>query len=504
VLISSCQDKIELEDLPFEENPQEIQGETPLTKALSYQTPSISNPGLHSNWESVNKVFPNGQSGNYAYAPWSVEGGNSNPIPEEYRMDIKREDGWMMVSHTLIDIQSTEPNYIIFYNKRSCVLKVFYYLKPGINNNSLIWMLESATATSVFPSNTILQGVLNATSQYATSNNVIQQSESNFGQLCEGWNAFSIELVYGTTNNKPNTVSIKAFNQINSTVYLGGNFTGQVQVPKVNKNDPVGAFSKILTSAGKVVSGIGTYVPVVKGIGQGISAAASVLGGASGFFPKSSTTVYTTLQAKGKVDLTGSVITNLGGAVASLYNIPLANIINEPLGLWNLKQTPQYSYDRYQILTRTGTDRFMATPQITPQISIHDLITVNPNAGVKNYKVLSTELVKKIGVGNCMLTKVANDHYFIKNMFYVHGSENPNNENLSQYNVAYVYPNFTETINYITVTVEFEFTDGTKYISSRNYGINLKQNENPSLMNQLENQGKKVIVVYGSIVNPAS
>jgi hypothetical protein len=71
-----------------------------LTRALSANYSSISNPTLHRNWENVDTIYLNG--GGQIDAPWIVKEGNSMNIPENYRTDIKKEDGWIMLSHTLL------------------------------------------------------------------------------------------------------------------------------------------------------------------------------------------------------------------------------------------------------------------------------------------------------------------------------------------------------------------------------------------------------------------
>lgn len=51
-------------------------------------------------------------------------------------MDIKKEDGWVFLSTPNKDIGS---DYLIFYNKYTGILKVFYYNQNSFLSNNAVW-----------------------------------------------------------------------------------------------------------------------------------------------------------------------------------------------------------------------------------------------------------------------------------------------------------------------------------------------------------------------------
>ncbi len=104
----------------------------------SLGTTSTSNPNLYNNWENVTKIYLNREG--EIDAPWVVSQGASMMIPENIRTNIKKEDGWIMLGHTLPKINEAEPNYIIFYNKKTGILKIFYYSNKEVQNQSAKWL----------------------------------------------------------------------------------------------------------------------------------------------------------------------------------------------------------------------------------------------------------------------------------------------------------------------------------------------------------------------------
>ncbi|MCD8176856.1 MAG: hypothetical protein LUE98_05285 [Tannerellaceae bacterium] len=493
LLITSCQQEVILNDIQDEYKEGIVQ-----TRALSYEYASVSNPDLHNNWETVDKIILNG-GGLQIDPPWKMVAGNSMDIPDEFRMDIKRTDGWEMLSHTLINSNSDEPNYILFYNKLRGILKGFYYHPVAVGNNSFVWLLESKTPSSILPSNKRTQGIFNSTGKYATTSNVIKQSNANFGHLNKGWNGFSFELVYGNINNKP-TIDIKGFNNLESQIKLNGTYTGQVLVPNIEKSDPAGGFDKILKGLGGVVGFVGNFFPPVKSIGRGISVAGSAIGSASGYF-SSENTVYTTLNTSGQIELDGTSITNLGGSVPPLSNVPLQTIVNknESLGLWSLKQQPEYSYNQYLILNRIEQGYFVTYPTFTPQTPIESLIVVNPTLPIKSFKVINIDLIALSKPSFCTSIEVTKDCYFVNSQTYVRGND-PYRESKSD--VVYFYPAYSipsKTI--INITVEFDYGNDKKVVSSRSFDMGWTKIQNSSILNEYINQGKTTVPIYGYLAN---
>lgn len=109
---------------------------------------SVSNPDLIYNWENITEIALN--KGYYATAPWT-EGCSTN-LPESFRKDISRLDGWTMLFHTfknpvLADNRSVE--YMVFYNFFTGVIKVFYYNHNAdlASCNITSWHLQAHSGT---------------------------------------------------------------------------------------------------------------------------------------------------------------------------------------------------------------------------------------------------------------------------------------------------------------------------------------------------------------------
>ena len=70
---------------------------------------------------------------------------STTAIPYDIRMDIKSVDGWELIAHTVNGYGDLGVNYLIFHNKYTGVLKVFYYLEPEqaqFADNTAMWKLH--------------------------------------------------------------------------------------------------------------------------------------------------------------------------------------------------------------------------------------------------------------------------------------------------------------------------------------------------------------------------
>jgi len=470
-------------------NKQDIEQEVvnnsrPLTKALSADEQSISNPNLHEDWENITTVKLN--SGGEIDAPWVVKGGNSMNIPLNYRTDIKKEDGWIMLSHTLLNQSSLEPNYILLYNKNTGIIKGFYYNRDNIKNQSFLWVLESQNPTSIFLSNATIQEPFNTLNNYMTSSNIVENSNFDYGQLNQGWNCFSFELPYGSINNSP-IISIKGYNNENSSLKLSGTYSGEVVIP-VTSEEPSGLKS-LVTNIGKIVGTASAIIPQLKTVSTAISVASGIMGATSLYKSK---TKVTNIRAtsSGKIQLDGTSFTLFGGASTSINNIDLRKLNgNNELGVWNLKKIPSITINKYAI----------GLQKMEPEIGDNDLVTIYRQIDLaptidKSFIEINPSLLPLIKDYN-----VSTDYFFCKNwnsmlsaIDYTQLSTNwycskiPNgrieikhtyNRSSYQFNnnrpvVPYLsyMREFPET--YVNIQVEIEFNDGNIFNSSRVYKLN--------------------------------
>lgn len=87
-----------------------------------------ANEGFDTNWENMTEVtLTDGQK---LKLPWDYNGGS--PSKYEIRKDVRKEDGWIMLSHSINQpIYLNVPvKYIALYNQASGDIKIFLFRKP--------------------------------------------------------------------------------------------------------------------------------------------------------------------------------------------------------------------------------------------------------------------------------------------------------------------------------------------------------------------------------------
>lgn len=392
--------------------PDENVNVSAVTKSLVPIVTSTSNPDLIDNWENITSIKLNG--GGVSDAPWIYLPGNSMNIPDYFRFDIKKEDSWKMVYHTLTDVESTEPNYIIFYNDKTGILKVFYYSRAYENNQGLYWVLEADRPTYLIQSNTITQNYQK--NKFITTSNVIDHNSiSELGHLNPGWNAFYFELPYCYEDNTDLKMSIYAYNVEVSDIYLIGNFTGNLNIPKeLLEEEPTTssisfftkAASSILMAYSSISSFIGVTVKRLTEISSGLSNTSQFFKGISTRLGKTGT-INIQGAINGKVNLIGQDTIVKSGLVMSINNIPFNN---PEFGLWNMRKPTLYSSNYYIVklpiqnndpycdvyhklsFDRNDDSGFMFPEQ--PATTLESYIDINPNIEdqIQSYRVVDASI----------------------------------------------------------------------------------------------------------------
>lgn len=322
-----------------------------LSRALAPIVESKSNPELFTNWENVASVNLNG--GGIIDVPWVDVPGNNMNIPDMFRFDIKKEDSWEILYHTLIDEKSYEPNYILFYNKKAGILKGFYYNLNNENNQNFYWVLEASDPSYYIPTNTLAQNY-QKNKFITTTNVVIHNSIEDVGHLNAGWNAFSFELPYGYGENSNLKVSIYGYNEEKSNIKLNGEFTGIVNIP-IGATDNGGVLSTLSKFTKSISSVLSAYSSISGFIGKSavskiLSSGANKASSASKFFQSSSSlfsktgTVNLQGTINGTLKLTGSSTITKSGLVKSINNVPLTK---DEIGLWTMRKPTLYSLNYF-------------------------------------------------------------------------------------------------------------------------------------------------------------
>jgi len=487
-------------------------------------TESESNPYLYDYWDDLSKVdtiFLNREG--KVDPPWLIKPGNSMRIPENIRTDIKREDGWFMLGHTLERVGLAEPNYLLFYNKKTGILKGFYYSDAAEQNQNVKWVLSTSQPSSLLPPNERVSNLSNQGQIYAiTSNTIIPSVVSSEGPLVQGWNCFTFELPYGTLNHNP-IISITGYsiNRYEST--STGTFSGQVVVPTmVNSNEldawksflnmtssftgatntfaglfkpKTGETQKVITTNEKSTKGI---IETIGIINSAVSIASNLLGGAS-FFTSKKELVIQRYDFSGDVKLTGEVIGEFDGIIKSSDNIDLGLLNNnKALGVWGLKELPKIEIDKYHFVRSFSVpiedyDFYDVNSiiLIKPEVPKESVI-INPALlpSIKNYKVTVGDIIstnsatKKIQ--GLAYQEITDDWYSYDTdagrltvgttvlpagYQYMWGITN-----------ADFYMKFLDTFPemYVSVLVEIEYNDGDFLSSSRVFKVNgtIKDNRN--------------------------
>ena len=214
----------------------------PMTRGLLSQ--------FETEWENMDEI--NYPDGGKFLLPWNSTEPTSGNLPTAFAYDVKKEDGWKMLFHTMTD-NSDPKKYIGLYNQRTGVLKVFYYLEPSLDspNNTGEWQIY-------FDANS---AYLNHTGELAIPNNLqspelwkcTTTSMLGIKPFAGEWNGFQIPLAY-----VPNLdMAYKMF--INTMCYnvgvldiFGTNYSYSSGTILTYENAPVsGSTSNMATISGK-------------------------------------------------------------------------------------------------------------------------------------------------------------------------------------------------------------------------------------------------------------
>lgn len=300
------------------------------------------------NWETVALA-----SGVLVAPPWT-----NNPvasdIPEEIRKDIKATDGWDLIVHTVNGYGEQGLNYLIFHNKFTGILKVFYYLEQSGAQlqNTAIWKIHFESP----------QSLLAFASDYAGDATKDSPSDLYLGNITNnsakgysiGWNCFQFELAYdpdfitgslqfipesmttaditleGNFESETNglIISITNSNSLSGTIEGVAKMGGNAAEKWVTKQVTSGAFKKISSLVAGGVKGI-----VKSGVSKLLG---SFIGG---FNSAKETTQQVQLKTNGTVKLKGNITSIQSGMIAPIsFYISKENV--GTLGVWGAVKKP--------------------------------------------------------------------------------------------------------------------------------------------------------------------
>lgn len=409
-LLSSCQDDIINEiynDSPIDEK---------FTKSIS---PIID---FDTDWEKFEALTT--KTGLEIKLPWYRDiTGPVSSISDEYTLDIKKEDGWELVCNT-INNHDARVNYILFYNRLTGQLKGFYYLEsPSINNTGL-WQLSFSKKNSILNSN--LDFAYPANSDIHVKDiQVAGINTSTSKGFSYGWNCFVADLNYDITNIGQ-LLNINAYNSSTQKILLEGGFSSNTEgllITRTSTNILQSMVNQAAKSSGLSVKNWildekkgGKYIKLGKltkafasissgGVSSVINAGLSSV--FSSIIGRANKTHYSeqklTLSTHGKVELEGTISSLDNGLIPPLSSIDFSKTsVNYCLGVWNVKDIPTITFDRYSQVIPTVESDWVVRCEVeifTPRYSVNYDVDINPillkepNPIVSGYKV-SHELVK--------------------------------------------------------------------------------------------------------------
>lgn len=162
---------------------------------------SETNPELFSNWEHCNTIALSSVSSNgfpkQITSPWAD--GTISSLPEEFRSDIKKEDGWTMIFHTFKKLNLDErQNYICFYNIFTGFIKIFYYYEGENPSQNLQWYVKTTDGSNSDLFNLSEYVAIPNQDPSKRSNTIIcsNLSSNPAAGLTPGWNGFEFEVPY--------------------------------------------------------------------------------------------------------------------------------------------------------------------------------------------------------------------------------------------------------------------------------------------------------------------
>lgn len=307
---------------------------------------------FETNWENMD--YLDISDSERIHFPWGNK--SDSNMPYTFVMDIKKEDGWKMLFHTLTDDVDDNIRYIGLYNQRTGFLKILYYLRSNsFSNNGGAWNLEF-TSPQQFLNHTSELAIPQNTGNllYWGCSNGVKQGNKGF---MVGWNGFQIQLAYSPNSTDNYALDISSNVLLNGKMDLLGTSKSYSQgtILTHGSTNPLSGLTSDLASVfgaeakdfiqEKVDSGLFRSVSsrsLISGIGGAI-----VKYGANKIFSKLTasfsqpTTTRSDLEfsTTGEFNITGNISFDLTSPARSLRTYFSKNYVGE-VGVWNLADQP--------------------------------------------------------------------------------------------------------------------------------------------------------------------
>ena len=500
----SCNNEIETTDIQKESN---INREYQITYPLS-KTESRSNSELDTSWETVQEItLPSGEP---AYTPWNSEI-SSKTVPNEFSMDIKKEDGWNLIAHSMNN-QEKGLNYLFFYNIYRGTLKVFYYLEENFNQTTGLWHVHIDKPQNLLAFTGLYAKAINASDKIQDiycSNITINPSKA----FTKGWNCFEVDLAYDP-NFEDATLYIEPCGIIESNIEISGNYNSSSEgsIITIGADKQSGVLKGTGKDAEKYLSDESSKVawenfPSTRTLSSSISERdsesidiGSIIKLGANFLQKVFSSEKKGKEYKlkfatqGSVTLKGDITTIVGGGFS-----PIAISIDKDkvgnLGVWGVEEQPTIQFNtlgRKKEVFTSGNPTFMTYGGTTP---IYHIV-INPDLSNKitnlkrDYETLIgtfsdsyTDKENQNSISGGMNYSAQGEHIYndiyarIAPVFKVHFKNLNNNDTREVPPAIYLYGSkdgsgtpFGIKNNFIFgINVTFTAPDGREFMSTRSF-----------------------------------
>lgn len=347
------------------------------------------NSAFETNWENQNSVTLN--SGNIINLPWAIS--SDSNMPFDIAHDIKKADGWQLLLHTFAGSSDNNVyrNYMIFYNIRTGLLKVFYYIDniPQYNNAG-VWELSMTNSHQMFNAmrDFALPIGLEDNTHWAINNMVSAPNKA----FSNGWNGFQLLLTYDPNENASNRyIEISSHNLNSTEVNLFGDYNGYSTGTVISHGSELALNEiknkKVTLTGSEAERWIKENVSISSS--QGVSIYSSLNGikdiitkGINKLFSnfsatlKGNETAYKDIQFTTNMSSTteGTFTFNSSSPISGLRALFSEELIGGKLGVWNLSETPIIYLDpraghiRGDIYRMFGSSRYVYNLVINPRL----------------------------------------------------------------------------------------------------------------------------------------
>lgn len=356
---------------------------------------SISNPELINNWENLSEIVLNTLGTDIKSrkvdTPWSFNG-SSSALPETFRKDIKKENGWKMLFHTFKEVGLAEKqNYMCFYNIFTGFVKIFYYYEGNHKSQGTQWFIMTSEGQKV----SLLEkpSYLSKADSDVEMNDILLFSNMVKGPtygLITGWNGFefqvsrygkdltNMDFIIGAYDRQITNYNLLGKSELTTVGTITTTSKGSSNISNALANITGPEAEKFIEKLGGKV--FGDKVILGKKITNLINSiptsgyVSAIKGGLDMIFGKTttSTTSDVKLTTTGTVEISGTSSTEVTAGIPPLsFNLhgilnPMAHQSNSILvtastpgsghylGVWTIKEKPVVYYNRVTRFTNVS------------------------------------------------------------------------------------------------------------------------------------------------------